>query len=75
MCACPCADAGIDHWAFDVYPPHDAMSGALYAYLNSSSSREPALSFCLLLQAGWAANGGLAAWPEKVAIYAQHFAR
>lgn len=66
---------GIDHWAFDVYPPDNPMSGSLYAYLNSTSPLKEQLGFCLLLQSSWMTSGGLAAWPAKVAIYAQHFAR
>lgn len=31
--------------------------------------------FALLLQSGWMTAGGLAAWPAKVALYAEHFAR
>ena len=67
--------AGIDHWAFDVYPPDSDLSSALYAYLNSSSPLKAQLFFCLLLQTSWLASGGLAAWPAKVALYAAHFAR
>ena len=66
---------GVDHWAFDVYPPDSDLSNSLYAYLNSSSPLKSQLGFCLLLQTSWMTNGGLAAWPAKVAIYAQHFAR
>ena len=66
---------GIDHWAFDVYPPDNTMSASLYTYLNSTSPLKAQLGFCLLLQSSWMTTGGLAAWPAKVAIYAQHFAR
>lgn len=68
-------DAGIDHWAFDIYPDNTDLAGALHAYLNSSSPLRSQLDFCLLLQTSWMTNGGLAAWPAKVAIYAAHFAR
>ncbi len=67
--------AGIDHWAFDVYPPESDLSSALYAYLNSSSPAKASLFFCLLLQSSWMSSGGLPAWPAKVALYAAHFAR
>jgi hypothetical protein len=66
---------GVDHWAFDVYPPDEPMSGALYSYLNYTGPLKADLGFCLLLQSSWMSSGGLAAWPAKVAIYAQHFAR
>ena len=68
-------NSGIDHWAFDVYPPEIAMSNSLAAYLSSSSPSKNRLSFCLLLQTSWMTQGGLAAWPAKVALYVQHFAR
>jgi hypothetical protein len=67
--------AGIDHWAFDVYPDNLDLSAALHAYLNNTSPAKAELYFCLLLQSSWMANGGLTAWPAKVAIYAAHFAR
>lgn len=66
---------GVDHWAFDVYPPNIPLSDSLYAYLNSTSPLKQYLTFCLLLQSSWMTSGGLAAWPSKVQIYAQHFAR
>jgi hypothetical protein len=67
--------AGIDHWAFDVYPDDTDLAAALHAYLNSTSPARAELFFCLLLQASWMANGGLSGWPAKVAVYAAHFAR
>lgn len=67
--------AGIDHWAFDVYPDDIDLSDALHAYLNSASPARADLSFCLLLQSSWMKNGGLSAWPAKVVVYAAHFAR
>ena len=65
---------GVDHWAFDVYPPTDPMSVSLWTYLNSSAPQRPSLGFSLLLQASWASSGGFAAWPEKVSLYASLFA-
>ena len=67
--------AGLDHWAFDVYPAEEDLSAALYAYLNSTSPAKASLFFCLLLQSSWMSSGGLPAWPAKVAIYTAHFAR
>ena len=67
--------AGLDHWAFDVYPPDSDLSSALAAYLASASPLKASLFFCLLLQSSWMSSGGLPAWPAKVALYAQHFAR
>ncbi len=66
--------AGLDHWAFDVYPEGLGMSCAFEAYLASTAPAAAGLSFALLLQASWAASGGAAAWPAKVALYARHFA-
>ncbi len=66
---------GVDHWAFDIYPPDISLSDSLYAYLNSTTPLKAQLGFCILLQSSWMSTGGLAAWPSKVAIYAEHFAR
>ena len=67
--------AGLDHWAFDVYPPDTLLAGSLAAYLASTSPLKAQLFFCLLLQSSWMTQGGLAAWPDKVALYSAHFAR
>lgn len=68
-------DAGIDHWAFDVYPEDLDLSAAFLAYLNSSSPARARLFFCLLLQSSWMTSGGLRAWPAKASLYASHFAQ
>jgi hypothetical protein len=57
------------------YPDDTDLAQALHVYLNSTSPFRPQLGFALLLQSDWMKNGGLQAWPAKVAIYAAHFAR
>jgi hypothetical protein len=69
------AAAGIDHFAFDIYPPQLSLSTALQNFLSSTALAKARVGFCMLLQAGWMAQGGLAAWPESVALYASFFAR
>ena len=69
------AAAGIDHFAFDIYPPQLSLSAALENFLSSTAPAKARVGFCMLLQAGWMAQGGLAAWPESVALYASYFAR
>ena len=66
---------GLDHWVFDVYPPDSAMSRTLAAYLASTSPLKAQMSFALLLQSSWMSTGGLAAWPDRAALYSSHFAR
>jgi len=63
--------AGLDYWAFVIYPPDLAMSEGLKLYL--SSERKSDINFCLDLQGGWEGGGGLAAWPERVARYVGYF--
>lgn len=41
------ADAGLDHWAFLLYPEMSSMSKSLKLYLNSDSRRR--INFCLIL--------------------------
>ncbi len=57
--------AGLDYWAFVMYPEEDALSLGLKQYL--SSEKRGLIKFCLNLQGGWEARGGAEAWPEKVA--------
>jgi hypothetical protein len=63
------AEAGLDYWAFVVYPSADALSAALHLYLNSP--RKSRINFCLNLQGGWL--GSEAAWPEAVQHYLSYF--
>jgi len=65
------ADAGLDYWAFLIYPPDNPMSLGLALYLQSRHTDE--INFCLNLQGGWMAKGGLAAWPAKVERYVSLF--
>ena len=60
--------AGLDYWAFVVYPEDHALSRGLRLYLNSPVRDR--IRFCLILQGGWESRGGLAAWPEKARRYA-----
>ena len=41
------ADAGLDYWAFLLYPETSSMSASLKLYLNSDSRRR--INFCLIL--------------------------
>jgi len=63
--------AGLDYWAFVVYPEEHALSLGLKLYL--SSERKSLVNFCLNLQGGWEAGGGPGAWPAKVERYVSYF--
>ena len=69
------ADAGIDHFVFDIYDPQLPLSEAIQNFLQSTIPEKEKVGFCMLLQAGWMSNGGLPAWPERVALYQSYFAR
>lgn len=64
-------DAGLDYWAFVIYPEENALSLGLKFYL--SSERRAQINFCLNLQGGWEAGGGPGAWRAKVARYVSYF--
>ena len=55
------ADAGLDYWAFVMYPEQDSMSKALQLYLESK--RSDAVKFCVILHN----NIGVQAkeWPQE----------
>lgn len=63
--------AGLDYWAFVIYPEEHALSLGIQHYL--SSTRKTLVNFCLNLQGGWEAGGGPNAWPEKVRRYVSYF--
>lgn len=63
--------AGLDYWAFVIYPEEIALSLGLELYL--SSEQRSSINFCLNLQGGWEGGGGLDAWPEKVQRYVAYF--
>ena len=63
--------AGIDYWAFVIYPEDNALSLGLKLYLYSDKKEK--VNFCLNLQGGWEAKGGLEAWPEKSRRYIRYF--
>ena len=63
--------AGLDYWAFVVYPEDDALSLGLRLYLSSAEKKK--VNFCLNLQGGWESRGGPGAWPEKVSRYVAYF--
>lgn len=65
--------AGLDYWAFVIYPEDHALSLGLQFYL--SSERKGDINFCLNLQGGWESNGGSDAWPARVARYLAYFAQ
>jgi hypothetical protein len=64
-------EAGLDYWAFVIYPEEDALSLGLKLYL--SSERKSLVNFCLNLQGGWEAGGGSSAWPAKAQRYVSYF--
>jgi hypothetical protein len=63
--------AGLDYWAFVIYPEELALSLGLKLYL--SSGRKSLVNFCLNLQGGWEAGGGPSAWPAKAQRYLGYF--
>jgi hypothetical protein len=63
------AAAGLDYWAFVIYPPDDPLSAGLRLYL--SSAHKSKINFCLNIQGGWL--GGEAQWPELVKLYIRYF--
>jgi hypothetical protein len=50
------ADAGLDYWAFCIYPPEENLSRALDLYLKAPNRSR--INFCLNLQGGWFGMGG-----------------
>ncbi len=63
--------AGLDYWAFVIYPEDDALSLGLKLYLSSKLKDQ--VNFCLDLQGGFLSRGGPGAWPEKVERYVRYF--
>ncbi|HOZ46459.1 MAG TPA: glycoside hydrolase family 99-like domain-containing protein [Candidatus Hydrogenedentes bacterium] len=63
--------AGLDYWAFVVYPEDDALSLGLKLYL--SSEKKSLVRFCLNLQGGWEARGGPGSWPDRIDRYVPYF--
>lgn len=63
--------AGLDYWAFVIYPEDNALSNGLRLYL--SSAHRDKVRFCLNLQGGWEGGGGGAAWEDKVRRYVALF--
>jgi len=55
------ADAGLDYWAFLLYPESDAMSLALQQYLKSPQRQR--LNFCVILHNSFGVPE--AAWPRE----------
>jgi hypothetical protein len=55
------ADAGLDYWAFLVYPESNPMSTAIKQYLKSSRRRR--IGFCLILHNTLKASDRL--WPKE----------
>lgn len=67
--------AGIHYWAFDVYPMDTDLAVPLQLFMSSSSPSKASLRFCHLLQTGWMSQGGLPAWPAKIALYVSQMSR
>ena len=63
--------AGLEYWAFVIYPEDNALSQGLHLYL--ASEKKSSIKFCMNLQGGWEAGGGPDAWPAKVARYIRYF--
>ncbi len=63
------AAAGLDYWAFVIYPADNPLSAGLHLYL--SSAHRSRINFCLNLQGGWL--GSEADWPELVQLYVRYF--
>ena len=63
--------AGLDYWAFVIYPEENALSLGLKLYL--SSERKSLVNFCLDLQGGWEAGGGPSAWSARIHRYVSYF--
>lgn len=59
--------AGLDYWAFVIYPEDNALSRSLHLYLSSEHNGD--IRFCLNLQGGWESKGGLEAWKRKTERY------
>ena len=57
------ANAGLDYWAFLLYPESDSMSDALKQYLQSPKRRR--LNFCVILHNAFGVPE--AAWPRELA--------
>jgi predicted glycoside hydrolase/deacetylase ChbG (UPF0249 family) len=55
------ADAGLDYWAFLLYPEYDSMSKGLAQYLNSSKRNK--INFCLILHNAFGVDESQ--WPTE----------
>lgn len=64
------ANAGIDYWAFCLYPDDSGMSHGLHLYLNSPLKYR--INFALNLQGGWVA-GKTEDWEAQVIRYLNYF--
>lgn len=64
------ADAGIDYWAFCLYPDAIGMSHGLHLYLSSPIKKR--INFALNLQGGWVA-GTAEDWDAQLTRYVRYF--
>lgn len=64
------ADAGLDYWAFCIYPPKDNLSRALHLYLDAPNRNR--INFCMNLQGGWFAQGGLETALQRIPLYVEY---
>ena len=64
------ANAGIDYWAFCIYPEDSGMSRGLHLYLDSPLKNR--IKFALNLQGGWVA-GKAEGWDAQVIRYVNYF--
>lgn len=55
------SDAGLDYWAFLLYPESESMSEALQQYLNSNLRHK--INFCLILHNAFGVNDEK--WPKE----------
>ena len=63
--------AGLDYWAFVIYPPDNPLSLGFKLYLNSPVKSK--IHFCLNLQGGW--MGDPVSWSGHIALYVEYFKR
>lgn len=67
------ADAGLDYWAFVIYPPEENLSRALDLYLAAPNRGK--VNFCINLQGGWFGKEGLSAALARIPRYVGYMQR
>ena len=67
------ANAGLDYWAFCIYAKSDNLTRALDLYLAAPNRSR--INFCMNLQAGHLAGGGLTNALQRVPLYVEYMQR